>query len=154
MPLDFQSQDLPLGSNSLFDWADQAEQAAEKVRQTKRHAAQARYFSGLHAEDQVARTYVARGAQELERRWRGKYGEVDLIFQLGDDVVFVEVKTSKTHDRAAARLTRQQLARVCNAAAEYLETLPKGALTPMRVDAALVDQTGQTEILENVLLMG
>ena len=154
MPLDFQSCDGPVGSDSLFDWADRTDQIADQLRQTKRHAAQARYFSGLHAEDQVARIYVSRGAKELERRWRGKSGEVDLIFCLGDEVVFVEVKTSKTHDRAAARLTQRQLARVCNAAAEYLDGMPKGGLTPMRVDAALVDQLGQTEILENVLLMG
>ena len=154
MPLDFQSDALPFEDGTLFGWDDQVQHQADLVRREKSLAAQARYFSGLQAEDSVARAYESRGAQLLQRRWRGKSGEIDLIFAQGADVIFVEVKASKTHDRAAARLSHRQLARVSGAALEYLETQPKGSLTPMRIDAALVDQMGQVQIMENVLLMG
>ncbi len=37
------------------------------------------YWAGVAAEAAVERTYLARGAQLLQRRWRGKAGEIDLI---------------------------------------------------------------------------
>lgn len=110
----------------------------------------ANYHAGLAAETSVELDYAATGASLLERRWRGKGGEIDLILRDGDELVFVEVKKSKSFARAAESLSHRQLARICRAAEEYLGTQPFGSLTPMRVDVALTNETGEIEILRNV----
>jgi putative endonuclease len=44
----------------------------------------------------VAATYLeAKGYQILQRNWRTSRGEIDLVAQAGDELVFVEVKTRR-----------------------------------------------------------
>mgnify|MGYP001568776705 CR=1 FL=1 len=66
-------------------------------------------------------------------------------------MVFVEVKKSKTHERAATRISSTQQLRIMTTAAEYLTRLPMGQLTESRFDVALVDQYGSLKILENAI---
>jgi putative endonuclease len=109
------------------------------------------YHSGMAAEDQVARLYAREGAQVCARRWRGSRGEIDLVARNGDEVIFIEVKSSRTHAEAAEHLSKAQIHRICATAAEFLEGEPRGQLTDMRVDLALVDATGRIEIIRNAL---
>ena len=53
---------------------------------------EARRRLGAAGEDQAARWYVARGYQVLDRNWRCREGEVDLVLAKGRTVVFCEVK--------------------------------------------------------------
>ena len=110
----------------------------------------ANYHAGLAAETSVEHDYAARGVLLLERRWRGKGGEIDLILRDGEELIFVEVKKSKSFARAAESLSHRQLGRICRAAEDYLGTQPLGTLTPMRIDVALTNETGEIEILRNV----
>lgn len=105
--------------------------------------------SGLLAEDRVAADYKARGYDMLARRWRGKAGEVDLICQRENCLIFVEVKSASTHAIAGQRLFRRQMDRICMAACEFCGDRPDGLLSEMRFDAALVDGTGRIEVIEN-----
>jgi putative endonuclease len=107
------------------------------------------YHAGLAAEDQVCRLYEKGGSVLLAKRWRGTSGEIDLILQDGAQIVFVEVKQSKTHAHAAAHLSPAQIARIYAVAAEFVETLPQGQLTEVRLDAALVNGMGEIEIIRN-----
>ena len=107
------------------------------------------YHAGLAAEEIVARDYLRRGRTLAKRRWRGRSGEIDLILREGDCVVFVEVKKSRSMARAAQRLTRRQMDRLCGAATEFVAGEPRGQLTDMRFDLAMVDAQGRVEILEN-----
>ena len=107
------------------------------------------HAAGHAAEDLAARAYADRDCDILERCWRSPAGEVDLILKDGDQVVFVEVKRAETHDAAAHRLSRRQMDRICQAALIYADRLPRGSLTDMRFDAALVDAQGRVEILQN-----
>lgn len=109
------------------------------------------YHSGQAAEAQIAAEYERRGHLLAARRWRGKGGEIDLVFQSSDQVVFVEVKRARSFSDAARRISAHQQARICCAAEEYLGTLPTGLLTPMRVDAAFVNGHGDISILENAI---
>lgn len=106
-------------------------------------------LSGNLAEDRVAAKYEADGHRIIARRWRGKAGEIDLICERGDCVIFVEVKRSRTHASAGERLQRRQMDRICLAACEFCGDRPNGLLTEMRFDAALVDELGQIEVIEN-----
>ena len=107
------------------------------------------YHAGLSAEMQIAQDYERRGFVVASRRWRGAAGEIDLIARDGDGLVFVEVKKSRSIVRAAERLNRRQMARIYASAEQYLAGEPNGQLTNVRFDVALVDHTGQFEIIEN-----
>jgi len=107
------------------------------------------YHAGLCAEDQVAADYARRGHGTRCHRWRGKSGEIDLIAEDGDGVIFVEVKKSNDFARAAERLSTRQMGRIYRSASEYLAKMPMGQDTPSRFDVALVNQVGQIEIIEN-----
>ena len=111
-----------------------------------------RYRAGVAAEASVARHYESAGCAVAGRRWRGEGGEIDLIAREGEALVFVEVKKARSFARAANRLGRRQLERICAAATEFLAGEPRGQLTPMRVDLALVDSMGRVEVRENVTM--
>lgn len=107
------------------------------------------FSSGRLGEDAVCRDYLDRGYDLVSSRWRGRSGEIDLILKRDDEYVFVEVKTSSRHAYAAERIGARQIERICRAALEFCASLASGMLTLMRFDAALVDQVGRVEIIEN-----
>ena len=107
------------------------------------------YHAGLSAEHQIADDYAKRGYPTACQRWRGTAGEVDLIAEDGEGLIFIEVKKSRFFDRAAARVTPRQMQRVYNTAAEFLATMPRGQLTDVRFDVAMVNDQGQIKIVEN-----
>jgi len=109
------------------------------------------YQAGASAERQVAVDYGRRGMQIVARRWRGQGGEIDLVARDGNGLVFIEVKKSRNHARAAERLSMRQIRRLYDAAGEYMATCPDGLNTNARFDVALVDAVGRIEILENAL---
>jgi putative endonuclease len=88
------------------------------------------------------------------RRWRGPSGEIDLILHDGDGFIFVEVKKARKHDQAAERLSQRQMSRIAMAAQEFVGTCPRGSLTDMRFDLALVDGQGQVKVIENLYMGG
>lgn len=107
------------------------------------------YESGASAELRVAQDYERRGFPIARRRWRGEAGEIDLIAQDGEGLVIIEVKKSRTFDSAAERLSTRQMARLQVAAEEYLGTQPRGSLTEVRFDLALVNARGEMQVIEN-----
>lgn len=132
-----------MGSHRGPDLFDHAAQAA--LRGAVHHAA------GQAAEDIVARHYLRLGYVLRETRWRGPHGEIDLILQLGPTCIFVEVKKSRTFDRAAQRIRPRQVERIYAAAQDYLDQVGLGGLTPCRFDAGLVDGTGAVELRAGAL---
>ncbi len=119
------------------------------TRQTRRMQGRTEYHAGLAAEERIAQDYERRGFAVERRRWRGAGGEIDLIVRDGDAVIFIEVKKSRDFARAAERLSPRQMARLCQSAEEFLAGEPRGLLTDMRFDVALVDGQGRHHILEN-----
>ncbi len=114
-------------------------------------AGRAGYLAGRAAEAAVERLYVERGLTVAARRWRGEGGEIDLVLRDGAALVFVEVKRSATHARAAHALRHAQAARLMASAEAFAGAEPAGLLTEMRFDVALVDGAGRIEIVENAL---
>lgn len=107
------------------------------------------YHAGKCAEDSVAQLYLRTGQQVVARRWRGTAGEIDVIVRDGNEVIFIEVKKSKSHALAAQQLSQRQMHRIYQTASEFLGTEPGGQDTPARFDVALVDSIGRIEILQN-----
>lgn len=110
------------------------------------------HLAGLAAETSVARLYAQRDAVVIQTRWRGRGGEIDLVLEEEGTIVFVEVKKARDFATAAARIGPRQQARLMLAAEEYLGTLPSGAITNCRFDAALVDAAGRVELIENAFM--
>lgn len=115
---------------------------------------QTNYHAGLAAEGQVARHFAGAGFDLREERWRGPGGEIDLIFsdQQGERMIAVEVKKASSHAAAVARITPRQLDRIGRSAMAYAARMPRGSLTDIRIDIALVDDQGRIEIIENATL--
>ena len=109
------------------------------------------YRSGLAAEDQTARAYLARGAEILARRHRSEAGEIDLIVRLDGILVFVEVKRRKKSAELAESVTERQWRRLGLAATHYMMSLRNetGTIRGCRFDVALVGADGRLEIIEN-----
>lgn len=110
------------------------------------------YHAGRVAEDIVAFDYVRRNHGIAARRWRGQSGEIDLIARDGDTVVFVEVKKSRNFGAAAARLGRRQMDRILASAGEFLAGEPRGQLTDVRFDLAVVNAVGALSVIENAFM--
>jgi putative endonuclease len=119
------------------------------VQRARSARGQANYYAGHAAEASVARLYEDRGIAICARNWRGITGEIDLIGRDGETVVFVEVKQSRTHDLAASHISRAQIGRIFATVDEFVASEPRGLLTDVRIDLALVDGQGQIEVLEN-----
>jgi putative endonuclease len=105
--------------------------------------------AGQSAEDSVARLYEGSGRTIAATRWRSMAGEIDLIARDGAEVIFIEVKHSRTHAEAAEKLGLRQCSRIVASASLFLAGEASGQDTPSRFDVALVDGQGQIEIIEN-----
>src|SRR5664279_5211472 len=86
----------------------------------------ARRRLGTFGEDAAARWYEARGFEIVDRNWRVREGEIDLVARSGRTIVFCEVKT-RSSDRFGAPVeavtaTKQRRLRVL--AARWLAEHP------------------------------
>ena len=62
-----------------------------------------------------------------------------------------EVKRARTHDIAASRISLQQIARINQSAEIFVAEHLSGQNFEMQLDAALVDQKGEIQIIPNAL---
>lgn len=105
------------------------------------------FHKGKAAEDSVVAAYQNSGFDILDRRWRRREGELDIVAGHGDKLYFVEVKASSSHDRAAENLTMGQQKRIHNAALRYLAEKAKRLDVECRFDAATVDAQGRVRVI-------
>jgi putative endonuclease len=96
----------------------------------------------------VAAWYEANGYSVVDRNWRCRQGELDLVARRGRVVVFCEVKTrsSTAFGAPVEAVTRTKQARLRVLAARWLEESPMAA-REIRFDVASV-LAGQVEVLE------
>lgn len=94
--------------------------------------------SGVQAEQLAARFLETQGLKLLERNYRSRFGEIDLIMRDGDTLIFVEVRLrSRSHfGGAAASVDRRKQERLIATAQQYLAALP--ALPRCRFDVVLM----------------
>lgn len=109
---------------------------------------QARQELGRTGEDAVAAWYEANGYVVVERNWRRREGELDLIVRKGRHYVFCEVKTrsSDAFGAPAEAVGRLKQARIRHLAAHWLTEATVRAIG-IRFDVASV-LAGQVEVFE------
>ena len=94
---------------------------------------------GRHAESLAAAFLQQRGLELVERNYRCRFGEIDLIARDGKTLVFVEVRmrASNGFGGAAASITAAKRGKLLRAARHYLA---RAARAPAcRFDALLVN---------------
>lgn len=84
------------------------------------------YELGLWGEAQVASYLQERGHRILERRWRCRFGELDLVTEDGNFLCFVEVKLRKDDGLMPARVfvTEEKRKKLRLTAELYLSRYP------------------------------
>lgn len=104
-------------------------------------ARQKAYERGVRAEDDAAAYLVALGYEILERRYKTKFGEVDLIARFDDSLIFVEVKAHKTMTDSLMAVNARTRKRIQDAALYYMSEHEAFADMGMRFDVmAVVDE--------------
>ncbi len=93
---------------------------------------------GNLAEALAADWLQARGLRLMERNYRCRLGEIDLILADGDTLVFAEVRLRRNLDYggAAASIIAAKRQRILRAARHYLSGRPE---RPCRFDVILLD---------------
>lgn len=106
---------------------------------------------GAAAEALAANFLAARRVSIVARNWRCRMGEIDLICQDGDTLVFVEVRSraSGRFGSAADSITARKQARLVAAAQHYLATLKR--VPPCRFDAILIDGDAEPQWLKHII---
>ena len=100
----------------------------------------ARRSLGSFGELAAAAHLQRRGASIVARNWRCPIGEIDLVAQLGDQLLFVEVKTRRSGDLApetgVGPAKGRRLARLAYA---YLAAEGLQPDAPWRIDVIAID---------------
>lgn len=109
---------------------------------------------GASGEDYACKILKARGMKIIERNFRTRLGEIDIIARDGEYTVFVEVRLRKDNDfgTPAETIDVRKRAKVIKAAKEY--ALKNHIYdSPMRFDAVVItgdDPHGfKAEVIEN-----
>lgn len=106
-----------------------------KIASPERIAA---FRTGLSAEARAAAFLMAKGYRILAKRFRTRYGEIDIVARRRNLLAFVEVKARATLDDAAYAVTARQQARIIEAAQAWLVAHPEQADFELRFDAMLI----------------
>jgi putative endonuclease len=95
--------------------------------------------TGRAAEELAARSLERQGLEILERNYRCRAGEIDLVARDGDTLVFVEVRFrgSESFGGARASVDRAKQRRILAAARHYLAGRPE---RPCRCDVVVLDR--------------
>ena len=105
---------------------------------------------GAAGEALAARWYEAAGYAVVDRNWRCREGELDLIVRNGRTYVFCEVKTrtSSVFGAPVEAVTRDKQMRIRRLAARWLQDGAPGPAKDIRFDVASVLGPREVEVVE------
>jgi putative endonuclease len=108
-----------------------------------------RQLLGILGENIACAELQQRGYAILERRYRTRYGEIDIVAREGEVTVFVEVKTRDGRDfgDGAEAVTPWKQRRVAKMAVDFL-VRHRLHDRPCRFDVVAVDVSGDTTKVE------
>jgi len=100
--------------------------------------------------ERTARAHLeAKGYQIIDRNFRTRECEIDIVARDGDVVVFVEVRTRRGAypGMAALSITRGKARRILHAVERYAEAHPDVADSPQRIDAVAIELDARGKLL-------
>lgn len=106
--------------------------------------------TGTAAEQRALTFLQQQGCVLIARNWHCAYGEIDLIMQLNDTLLFVEVKYRKNQQfgGAAYSITPHKLAKLQRSIEQYLQQHSLNC--PCRLDAVLIEGDHSPIWLNNI----
>lgn len=110
-----------------------------------------RQDTGLAAEQLACQYLQAQGLKLLERNYRCRFGEIDLIMQDGRDLVFVEVRfrRSQRFGGAALSVDAAKQAKLLATAQHYLQS--KAPKRNARMDVVAVESGNRIDWIKNAI---
>ena len=101
---------------------------------------------GRQAETLAWKYLQSRGLRLLQRNYRSRRGEIDLVLQDQDSLVFVEVRyrSESRFGSAAESVDRRKQSKLVACAQQYMQSYPKLARQPCRFDVVSVDGSGNS----------
>lgn len=97
---------------------------------------------GAHAESLAEKWLKKKGLKTLQRNYLCKCGEIDLIMQDGDHLVFVEVRlrSNRNYATGAETVTYPKQRKIINTASHFLQRNAKMMERPARFDVISVSR--------------
>jgi putative endonuclease len=109
---------------------------------------------GLEAETLAALWLRARLYTILDRNYRIKGGEIDIVARRGRTIAFVEVKARGEFEEAVVALTPMKQRRIRRAANRWVATHPWAMGYTLRADAIFIARGKLPRHLENAFELG
>lgn len=99
---------------------------------------------GREAESLACDYLQRRGLSLLQRNYRSRHGEIDLIMHGKDSLVFVEVRYRRQahFGSGAESVDRRKQSRIAACAQHYLQRHPQAAARPCRFDVVAISGAG------------
>ena len=103
---------------------------------------------GNRGEEKAASYLISKGFSIIERNWRTKGGEIDIIAYKNDILVFVEVKTlpNGTMDMIQRELNYQKRQRIIKTSKRFLLNHRQYSNSYVRYDVIVIDMPGFEEV--------
>ncbi len=97
-----------------------------------------RKIFGNAAEQDAAAFLKSKGLEILEKQYRNRFGEIDIIAKDGDEIVMVEVKARKDHGFGYPEesVTKSKLRKIAIVAEHYMSSHPN---IPWRIDVIAIE---------------
>lgn len=104
-------------------------------------------MNGAEAEDRALRHLQSRGLKLLERNYRCRGGELDLVMREGETLVVVEVRSRSNpgYGSAAESVDGRKQRRILLATQLYLVAHPEHADRALRFDVVAFDGAGKLD---------
>ena len=106
-----------------------------------------KWLSGRKAEAAAAVFLARQGLSVLEKNYRCRFGEVDIIAREGPALIFVEVRKRRQWTEAAGSIDRRKRRKIERTASHYLAR--HEAFDDCRFDVIVVDDDGRLQWLKN-----
>jgi len=102
--------------------------------------------TGALAEQLAAQHLQQQGLKLIEKNYRSRFGEIDLIMKDGAEIVFVEVRLRRNTNfgGAAASIDDRKQQRIVRTAQQYLSSLVR--MPPCRFDVVLIEGSSKEEL--------
>lgn len=107
------------------------------------------YAKGIGAEDMAARYLEAQGYTIIARRYKTKWGEIDLIARDAEILCFIEVKIRQTEAQALEAITLRARRRIEQSALFFLTQHPEYEGFTLRFDVIAVTRPFKILHLDN-----